>query len=131
MAKKRKVVNGMNSLDWQIYKFLKKTSEHNVWIKMNALATMFNISTREVRKSITRIRENETIQKILISDYSKGYKLMSREEEYQLILKDKYRALKTLKRVWKDIRRYNSNNQMKLTFDTQERDFIEALVKEI
>ncbi len=131
MAKKRKVVNGMNSLDWQIYKFLKKTSEHNVWIKRNALANMFNISTREVRKSITRIRENETIQKILISDYSKGYKLMSREEEYQLILKDKYRALKTLKRVWKDIRRYNSNNQMKLTFDTQERDFIEALVKEI
>ena len=128
MAKRKVLTNGMTTLDWNIYKFLKKTSEHGVWIKMNALAAMFNISPRELRKSITRIRENDTIQKILVSDFKKGYKLMSKSDEYELLLKDKIRALKALKRYWKNAKRYNLNNQMKLTFDTQERDFIESLV---
>lgn len=129
MAKK-KAFNGMTTMDWNIYKFLKKTSEHGIWIKMNALAMIFKISPRDVRYSITRIRENETIHKILISDYTKGYKLMSKSDEYQLLLKDKIRALKALKRYWKNAKRYNLNNQMKLTFDTHERDFIESLIKE-
>ena len=129
MAKKSNKVNGMTTMDWNIYKFLKKTSEHGIWIKMNALAAMFGISAREVRHSITRIRENETIQKILVSDYSKGYKLMSQADSYQLLLKDKARALKELKRYWQNVKRYSLNNQMKLTFDTQERDFIESLIK--
>ena len=129
MAKKSKKVNGMTTMDWNIYKFLKKTSEHGIWIKMNALAAMFGISSREVRYSITRIRENETIQKILVSDYSKGYKLMSQADSYQLLLKDKARALKELKRYWQNVKRYSLNNQMKLTFDTHERDFIESLIK--
>ena len=126
--KKRKV-NGMTTLDWNIYKFLKKTSEHGIWVKMNALAEMFGISARQVRHSITRIRENETIQKIVVSDYSKGYKLMAKSDEYELLLKDKIRALRTLKRYWKNAKRFNLNNQMKLTFNTQERDFIESLIK--
>ena len=130
MAKKKVLINGMTTLDWNIYKFLKKTSEHGVWIKMNTLAEVFNISPRDVRYSITRIRENETIQKILVSDYTKGYKLMSKSDEYQLLLKDKIRALKSLKRYWKNARRYNLNNQMKLTFDTQEREFIESLIND-
>lgn len=129
MAKRKVLTNGMTTLDWNIYKFLKKTSEHGVWIKMNALAAMFNISPRELRKSITRIRENDTIQKILVSDYKKGYKLMAKSDEYELLLKDKIRALRTLKRYWKNAKRFNLNNQMKLTFDTQERNFIESLIK--
>ena len=128
MSKKKVLTNGMTTLDWNIYKFLKKTSEHGVWIKMNALAVIFNVSPRAIRKSITRIRESDTIQKILVSDYTKGYKLMAKSDEYELLLKDKIRALRTLKRYWKSAKRYNLNNQMKLTFDTQERDFIESLL---
>ena len=129
MAKKKVLNNGMTTLDWNIYKFLKKTSEHGVWVKMNALAAMFNISAREVRHSITRIRESDRIQKILVSDYKKGYKLMSKADSFNLLLKDKARALKELKRFWKNVTRLNLNNQMKLTFGTQERDFFESLIK--
>ncbi len=119
----------MTSLEWKIYEFLKEKSEKGEWIKMNALAAMFNISPRELRYSITRIRENDRIQKILVSDYSKGYKLMSESDDFTLLKRKKYKALKELKRYWLDVKRYNLNHQMKLTFDTHERDFIESLIK--
>ena len=119
----------MTSLDWRIYDFLKAKSEKGEWIKMNDLAALFNTSARQIRHAITRIRENETIQKVLISDYKKGYKLMSEEDALYYLEKDKIRGLRTLKRYWLGIKRLSLNNQMKLTFDTQERDVIESLIK--
>lgn len=119
----------MNTLDWRIYDFLKEKSEKGEWIKMNDLAAAFEINARKVRYSITAIREDETIQKVLISDYKKGYKLMSEEDAFYYLAKDKMRALKTLKRYWLGVKRLTLNNQMKLTFDTHERDCIESLIK--
>ena len=119
----------MNSLDWRIYDFLKAKSEKGEWIKMNDLAAEFGINARKVRYSITAIREDETIQKVLISDYKKGYKLMSEEDAIYYLEKDKIRGLRTLKRYWLGIKRLSLNNQMKLTFDTHERDVIESLIK--
>ena len=124
-----KVLNGMTTLDWNIYKFLKEKANNGEWVKMNELAQEFNISPRQVRLSITAIRENETIQKIVVSDYSKGYKLMSQADSFELLLKDKTRALRELKRFWKNVTRLKLNNQMRLTFNTKERDFIESLIK--
>ena len=46
----------------------------------------------------------------------------------RIFKKKKIKALKELKRYWLDVTRLNLNNQTKLTFDTQERDFIESLV---
>lgn len=119
----------MTSLEWKIYEFLKEKSEKGEWIKMKPLAVQFGISTRALRKAIISIKENETIQKIVLSDYSKGYKLMSESDDFILLKRKKYKALKELKRYWLDVKRYNLNHQTKLTFDTQERDFFESLIK--
>ena len=119
----------MTSLEWKIYEFLKEKSEKGEWIKMKPLAEQFGISTRALRKAITNIKENETIQKIVLSDYSKGYKLMAESDDFTFLKRKKIKALKELKRYWLDVTRLNLNNQMKLTFDTQERDFIESLIK--
>lgn len=127
MFKKDK--SGLTSLDWQIYKFLKNTSEHNIWVGMKELAVRFNISTRELRKSITRIRNCETIQKVLVSDYSKGYKFLTNSDaDTDYINRKKIKALKELKQVYLDIKRINLNKQLKLVFDTKERAIIESLI---
>ena len=122
--------NGLTSLDYRIYDFLKENSQAGNWIGMKQLAEMFNISTRELRKSITRIRKCPMIQKVLVSDYKKGYKfLTTTDENTEYIKKRKIKALKELKQVYLDIERLNLNGQLKLVFDTQERNFIESLVK--
>ena len=122
-------MNKLTTLDWNIYNYLKEQAEKGLWTKMKALADKFETSTREVRHSITRIRKDETIQKVLVSDYSKGYKILtSADEESNYIQRKKIKALKELKQVYLDIMRINQNNQTKLVFDTKERDFIESLV---
>ena len=126
----RKDKSGLNSQDWQIYKFLKNTSEHGIWVGMKELAYKFRISTREVRHSITRIRNCETIQKVLVSDYSKGYKFLTNSDaDTDYINRKKIKALKELKQVYLDIKRINLNKQLKLVFDTKEREIIESLVE--
>ena len=119
----------MTSLDWKVYEFLKEKSEKGEWIKMNDLAAQFGITARKLRYCITAIRENETIQKVLISDYKKGYKLMSQDDAFYYLEKDKIRSLKALKRYWLSVKRLALNNQMKLTFDTHERECIESLIQ--
>ena len=126
----RKDKSGLTSQDWQIYKFLKTTSEHGIWVGMKELALKFRISTRELRKSITRIRNCETIQKVLVSDYSKGYKFLTNSDaDTDYINRKKIKALKELKQVYLDIKRINLNKQLKLVFDTKEREIIESLVE--
>ena len=119
----------LTTLDWRIYDYLKEQAEKGEWTKMKALADKFNISTREVRHSITRIRKDETIQKVIVSDYSKGYKILtSADEETNYIERKRIKALKELKQVALDIKRINLNGQTKLVFGTKERDFIESLI---
>ena len=96
---------------------------------MREIAEELGITKRTARQCVLNIRECETIQKIVISDYSKGYKLMSDEDSFDLLFKDKIRILKELKRYWKNVRRLSLNNQRKLTFDTKERDFFQSLIK--
>lgn len=120
----------MTTLDWRIYDYLKEQAEKGEWTSMKALADKFETSTREVRHSITRIRKDETIQKVLVSDYSKGYKFLTNEdEESNYIQRKKIKALKELKQVYLDIKRINLNKQLKLVFNTQEREIIESLVE--
>ena len=122
--------NGLTSLDYRIYDFLKDNSKAGNWIGMQELADMFEITPRQLRYSITRIRKCPMIQKVLVSDYQKGYKFLTTDDENtEYIKKRKIKALKELKQVYLDIERLNLNGQLKLVFDTQERNFIESLVK--
>ena len=118
----------MTTLDWNVYKFIKERSEKGIYTKQQDIADEFNINKRTARKCVQHIREEETIQKIVLSDYTKGYKLMSQEDEIEMLTKTKARILKELKRYWKDVKRYNLNNQIKLVFDTHERSVIESLL---
>ena len=126
---KKKNVNQLSTTEWKVYNLIKERSEKGEWIFMREIAEELNITKRTVRQCILNIRDCEVIQKIIISDYSKGYKLMSDEDSFDLLFKDKIRILKELKRYWKNVRRLSLNNQRKLTFDTKERDFFQSLIK--
>ncbi len=118
----------MTTLEWNVYNFIKERSEKGLYTKQQDLAEEFKISKRQVRRCVEHIREDETIQKIVLSDYIHGYKLMSQEDAVELLIKRKIKILKEFKRYWKDVKRYNSNNQLKLVFDTHERGVIESLL---
>ena len=119
----------LNTKDWGIYNTIKERSLNNDWTSVGYLAEMYQCSKRIVRKHIQKIRESNVIQKIIITDYGKGYKLMSDEDEFELLTKTKIKILKQLKRYWKDVERYNLNHQNKITFSKTERDIYESLIE--
>ena len=53
---------------------------------------------------------------------------MSDEEELDYLKKRKISILKMLKQYYKDVNRFNMNNQVKITFGKYERDYIESLI---
>ena len=119
----------LTTKEWLVYNEIKSRSELGQWTNVQHLADMLECSKREIRKNIQRIRESSTIQKIIITDYSKGYKLMSNDDEFELLTKTKIKILKQLKRYWKDVERYNKNNQNKITFSDSERAIYESLIE--
>ena len=118
----------LTTREYSVYNEIKKRSESGEWTNVQHLAQMCKCSNRAIRKSIQMIRENDKIQKIILTDYHKGYKLMSVDDEFNLLTKTKIKILKAFKRYWKDVQRYNRNNQNKITFTKYERDFYESLV---
>ena len=123
------------NIDYYVYEFLKERSEKSLWTKQQTICDYLlfekniEISKRCVRYIISRIRKDETIQKIILSDYNKGYRLMQSDEEFDYLLRRKNSILKMLKQYWKDVEKYEKNNQTRITFGEYERDYIESLVK--
>lgn len=129
-----KEVKNLNILEWKIYNYLKKRTLENKWTSQDELIEYLNtqnyrIGKRALRNHIQNIRKCEIIQKVILTSYKYGYRIMSDEEQYEILLKRKISILKSLKQFHKDRKRLESNGQMKLTFDTQEREFIESLLK--
>ena len=119
----------LTTKQWNIYNTIKERSLENEWTSVGFLANKFECSKREIRRYVQKIRENDTIQKIILTDYGKGYKLMSDEDEFDMLSKTKIKILKQLKRYWKDVDRYNKNHQNKITFTKYERDVFESLIE--
>lgn len=119
----------LSTIEWNIYNTIKERSLNNEWTSVATLAEMYDCGKRAIRKHVQRIRESSVIQKIIITDYGKGYKLMSDEDEFELLTKTKVKILKQLKRYWKDVERYNLNHQNKITFSKAERDIYESLIE--
>lgn len=119
----------LNSIDWKIYNTIKERTLKGEWTPAQFLVDYIGIGKREIRRHIQRIRESNTIQKIIISDYTYGYKLMSEQDEFKLLTKTKIKILKQLKRYWKDVDRYNKNHQNKITFSDNERAIYESLIE--
>ena len=119
----------LTTKEWQIYNEIKLRSENGDWTSVQYLADMLGCGKREIRRCVQEIRESSTIQKIIITDYGKGYKLMSDNDEFELLTKTKIKILKQLKRYWKDVERYNLNHQNKITFTSNERAIYESLIE--
>ena len=131
---KEKTIKNLNAKEWKIYNFLKERTLQNKWSSqqdvLNYLETQnIKMDKRTLRKHIQNIRKCETIQKVIITSYSYGYKIMSDEQQFEILLNRKNSILKSLKQFYRDKKRLQLNDQMKLTFDTKEREFIESLLK--
>lgn len=129
-----KDIKNLTKVEWKIYNFLKEQTLNDKWSSQQEIINFLEkqgikICTRQLRKNIQNIRKCENITKIILTDYSKGYRIMSDEEEYKILLNRKICILKQLKQYWKDVRNLEKNGQMKITFDTKERNFIESLLK--
>lgn len=125
----------MTNIQWRIYDFIKERSLEGKWTSQKEIRDYLinknfvdKIGLRTIRKYVHDIREDDTIQKIILTDYVKGYRLMSDEEELDYLKKRKISILKMLKQYYKDVKRFNQNNQFKITFGKYEREYIESLI---
>lgn len=125
----------MRKEQWFIYNFIKERSKQELWSNQidiqNHLKEKYDIdiSQRTIRKCINIIRKNDLIQKIILTDYKKGYRIMSSTEEDIYLEKRKISILKMLSQYHKDFNRLKLNNQTRIKFSEKERDFIESILK--
>lgn len=124
----------MTTNEWKVYNFIKERSIKGIWTKQQDIKDYLlneenvDVCKRQIRKYIKNIRKDDVIQKIILTDYSKGYRLMSNEEEIDYLKKRKISILKMLKQYYKDVNRLGHNNQTRLTFSNKEREFIESII---
>ena len=101
--------NELSTKDLEVYAIIERQSSEGKWVSMAELSFLTDINERAVRQCITNIREYEDNDKIIIG-CSKGYKILSNEEEFTFLLSRKKRILNALNRYYKDVRRFNRNN---------------------
>ncbi len=125
----------MTNIQWRIYDFIKERSLGGKWTSQKEIRDYLinnnfaeKIGLRTIRRNINEIRKDDIIQKIILTDYSKGYRLMTDEEELDYLKKRKISILKMLKQYYKDVNRFNMNNQFKITFGKYEREYIESII---
>lgn len=125
----------MTNIQWRIYDFIKERSFEKKWTSQKEIRDYLinndyveKIGLRTIRKNIHDIRKDDTIQKIILTDYVKGYRLMTNEEEFDYLKKRKISILKMLKQYYKDVNRFNMNNQFKIAFGKYEREYIESII---
>ena len=125
----------MTNIQWRIYDYIKERSLDKKWTSQKEIRDYLinnnfaeKIGLRTIRRNINEIRKDDTIQKIILTDYSKGYRLMTDEEELDYLKKRKTSILKMLKQYYKDVNRFNMNNQFKIAFGKYEREYIESII---
>ena len=117
----------LTTTEWNVYNTLKANTQNGRWTSMRELASTNDLTERNLRKVIVKLKDSNEIQKIIISDHKLGYKLLSSEEEHDYLDRKKVEILKKLKRYYKDVKRFNLNNQTKITFGKYERDYFESI----
>lgn len=126
----------LRTIDWEIYNVIKKRSEQGLWTCRKAILEYLRgrggaLSERELRKSINRIRNCDTIQKVLLisSAKEKGYKFFTSSSDVEYLVKERIKLLKMLKTYYKNITRLEKNGQYRIVFN-KERNIIESVLKE-
>lgn len=94
----------MNTRQWDTYEIIKSRSLHGLWTSRLELYQWNNAypevkgefgnssSARMINEDIHEINENDVIQKIIISNSSKGYRLANEHEMESYIKKRRIEA---------------------------------------
>lgn len=125
----------MTNLQSEIFYHLMEKSQYGEWTSQKKLLkhlkdSGYDISERKMRQEITNIRKDDNVEKILVSHTTKGYKILSDEEEMKYIEAKKIYALKKLAQYWKDVKRFNRNHQVKINIDTNTQEVVESILQE-
>lgn len=120
----------LTTIEWNVYNEIKERTLNGEWTSVEYLSSKYNVGKRTVRKFVNTIRANDVIQKIIITSFKFGYKLMTDEEQFLYLEKRKIHILKQLKQYYKDVKRYNLNGQYRITFGDYERKIYESLLEE-
>lgn len=131
----------MNTRQWETYEIIKSRSLNGLWTSRLELYQWNSAypkvkgefgnssSARMINEDIHEINENDIIQKIIISNSSKGYRLANENEMVEHIDKKKKEVFKKIKHLNKMLKKASLNHQKRLTFSEHERDEIESLLK--
>lgn len=127
----------LNARQWTLYSYLKKNYDEKRYISkqeiVNALPQFYEIkegetrTCRDIEFDIRIINDDETIQKIIVSN-SKGYKIGTKEQVASYLVGRKEEAIRSLVLTYKLIRKAELNNQTRITFTPNERNVIEAYI---
>ena len=129
----------LTSRQWTLYNYLKEHYDPKRYISKNeivsALPQYYEIkegetrTCRDIEFDVRDINSSEIIQKIIVSN-SKGYKIGTKEQVANYIVSRIEEAKRSLVLSYKLAHKAELNNQARITFGKDERNVIEAYIKE-
>ena len=116
----------MNSRQWKLYEFLKGQSQFLSRKEIMLLSGLYvNENTRTLTRDLQVIKENPTINRIVITSRN-GIKLAETKEEANMYLeREKIEILSRLKRYYIQSKQYGLDNQTQIVWN-QEKEVIEV-----
>lgn len=126
-----KVLN--NGLREEVFNIITERSKEGKWTSQKFIINSLNvrISDRTLRTIIQAIRADDNTDIVILTDYKKGYKLMSEEDNLRELTKRKISILKSLKLYYKDVKRFNAHNNYKLKLEENEVELMKTLIEEM
>lgn len=126
-----KVLN--NGLREEVLNIITERSKEGKWTSQKFIINSLDvrISDRTLRAIIQTIRADDNTDIVILTDYNKGYKLMSEEDNLRELTKRKISILKSLKLYYKDVKRFNAHNNYKLKLEENEIELMKTLIKEM
>jgi len=118
----------MNTRQWQLYEFLKNQNDLLSRKEIMDQLGTYEGNKRLLTSDLQRIKENPTINRILITN-RKGIKLAVDEAEANMYLDlEKIEVLNRLKRYFKQAKQIQLDNQTQIVWNS-EKDTIEVFKK--
>lgn len=132
----------LNSRQWKLYEYLKKNSDRYVnreeilndavlraYYPLSKNATQKNdrYDMRMLTADIQELKNDGTIQVVILSNKSKGIKIASEEEYFQSLLNEKISLLKRLSLNYKQMSKASLNNQQRVVLN-HEKSVIESFI---
>lgn len=122
-----------NGLREEFLNIITERSKEGKWTSQKFIINSLDvrISDRTLRAIIQTIRADDNTDIVILTDYNKGYKLMSEEDNLRELTKRKISILKSLKLYYKDVRRFNAHNNYKLKLEENEIELMKTLIEEM